>query len=83
MTDREFWLGVRQDIDSLNEAISALQEAGQDTQQRLSLLEKAGVRAGTFWTGFRQGILMILDGLERWRGYTPRTAELRKEAKRR
>ena len=35
-----------------------------------------------FWLAVRQAILMFLDALERWQGIAPRTAELRKEAKR-
>ena len=36
-----------------------------------------------FWLGVRQALLMFLDSLERWLKIVPRTAELRKGAKRR
>jgi hypothetical protein len=35
-----------------------------------------------FWMAVRQAVLMFLDALERWLTIEPRTAELRKEAKR-
>ena len=35
-----------------------------------------------FWLAIRQAMLMALDALERWLGLEPRTAELRKQARR-
>ena len=35
-----------------------------------------------FWLAFRQAILFLLDALERELSISPRTAELRKDAKR-
>ena len=69
MTDREFWLGVRQDIDVLT--------------QRVAELEMAESRANEFWLGFRRATLALLGHLEQRCGTTPRTAELREEARRR
>jgi len=37
----------------------------------------------TFWLAVRQAILMLLDALERWLKIEPRTAELRKQKKKR
>lgn len=34
-----------------------------------------------FWMLVRQGILLIVDAIERWLGIRPRTSELRKELK--
>jgi len=35
-----------------------------------------------FWVGLRQGLLMILDALERWLKIEPTTSEIRKAHKR-
>jgi hypothetical protein len=34
-----------------------------------------------FWLLVRQGILLIVDAIERWLDIHPRTAELRKQSK--
>jgi hypothetical protein len=35
-------------------------------------------RTRALWEGLRQGMLMMVDGIERFLGIEPRTAELRK-----
>lgn len=34
-----------------------------------------------FYLAIRQALLALVDAIERWRGITPRTAELKAEAK--
>lgn len=36
-----------------------------------------------FWMAVRQALLMLIDAIERWQALEPRTAELRRDARRR
>jgi hypothetical protein len=39
------------------------------------------MRERELWMGIRQALLMAVDAIERWLEITPRTAELRREAR--
>ena len=42
---------------------------------------KEGMTDDQFWDAVIQALLMLVDAIERWRGKTPRTCELRKRGK--